>query len=447
MPSDIREFYRVLELSPGASLDEIKRSYRRLLQQWHPDRYKPGSVMQTTAEDVTKELNEAYHQLCRKKRYLEFRPKPPPAAPATDAAHAPEPRPPFQQAQKAYAASAPPPPRDPAPPPPAPPESARPASPPPSSRPRAAARKKFLRWPRRAGRFFALGSAVAGVFFAVSVWHKVLGTWPVANSAPLARVSSTGWSEAPRSAPASSAAASKVATQTPARSTTARAAPEKRPALDPPRTSEPSAAKPPEVFTKPAFPFAFATEPAADTFGPAGGSLAAASSESRVRADVPAAFRFPATGARALTTLRAFDPPASLLDTFAPGDTKARVIEVQGTPDEATENMFRYGSSLVYFAADRVTLWSDGWPRLRVLLLPNFDFSGVAAFDVGSTRSEVVRVQGMPTQTTANAFYYGASAVYFDRAWVIGWSEVDRPLHARAGVTAPRGGRAATPAF
>jgi len=75
MPPDLQEFYRVLDLTPGASLEEIKRSYRQLLQRWHPDRYKPGSVMQTTAEDVTKELNEAYRQLVRKKRYLEARPK------------------------------------------------------------------------------------------------------------------------------------------------------------------------------------------------------------------------------------------------------------------------------------------------------------------------------------------------------------------------------------
>jgi DnaJ domain len=34
---DISDSYRILDLSPGATLEEVKRSYRELVRVWHPD--------------------------------------------------------------------------------------------------------------------------------------------------------------------------------------------------------------------------------------------------------------------------------------------------------------------------------------------------------------------------------------------------------------------------
>src|SRR5580658_9882704 len=87
MRKDINEYYRALGIAPGAEPAQIRRAYRQLVQQWHPDLFKAGSPMQTTAEDITKEINEAYDQLYRKKLYRNFSPKserkenaPPPVA-------------------------------------------------------------------------------------------------------------------------------------------------------------------------------------------------------------------------------------------------------------------------------------------------------------------------------------------------------------------------------
>jgi molecular chaperone DnaJ len=58
MASNKRDYYEVLGLSKGATPDEVKRSFRRLAMQYHPDRNKePG------AEQKFKEVNEAYEVL------------------------------------------------------------------------------------------------------------------------------------------------------------------------------------------------------------------------------------------------------------------------------------------------------------------------------------------------------------------------------------------------
>ena len=51
-----RDYYEVLGVAKGASQDEIKKSYRKLAVQFHPDK-NPGDH---TAEDKFKELSEAY---------------------------------------------------------------------------------------------------------------------------------------------------------------------------------------------------------------------------------------------------------------------------------------------------------------------------------------------------------------------------------------------------
>ena len=53
-----RDYYEVLEVKRGASDAEIKRSYRRLAQKWHPD-----VNTEDGADERFKELNEAYQVL------------------------------------------------------------------------------------------------------------------------------------------------------------------------------------------------------------------------------------------------------------------------------------------------------------------------------------------------------------------------------------------------
>src|SRR5580698_11188809 len=72
MRPDSHRHFLALELSPGASANDIRGAYRKLIQKWHPDRFAAGSLMQTTAEDQTKELNEAYDWLYKKRHYRKF---------------------------------------------------------------------------------------------------------------------------------------------------------------------------------------------------------------------------------------------------------------------------------------------------------------------------------------------------------------------------------------
>ena len=53
----MQDYYKTLEVSPTATLTEIKRSYRRLARQYHPD------LNQKALDSHIKRLNEAYEVL------------------------------------------------------------------------------------------------------------------------------------------------------------------------------------------------------------------------------------------------------------------------------------------------------------------------------------------------------------------------------------------------
>jgi DnaJ-class molecular chaperone len=59
-----------LDLQPGASVEEIRRAYRDLVNVWHPDRFVHDPRLQKKAEEKLKIINEAYG-------YLLARPAPP----------------------------------------------------------------------------------------------------------------------------------------------------------------------------------------------------------------------------------------------------------------------------------------------------------------------------------------------------------------------------------
>lgn len=59
--------YEVLGVKPGSSADEIKRAYRGLVKQYHPDHYK-NHPLEDLAKEKMQEINEAYDQLTNPNR-------------------------------------------------------------------------------------------------------------------------------------------------------------------------------------------------------------------------------------------------------------------------------------------------------------------------------------------------------------------------------------------
>ena len=71
MPNQKRDYYEVLGVSKGASDDELKKAYRKLAKQYHPDLNPDDKV----AEAKFKEVNEAYEVLSdkdKRARYDQF---------------------------------------------------------------------------------------------------------------------------------------------------------------------------------------------------------------------------------------------------------------------------------------------------------------------------------------------------------------------------------------
>jgi curved DNA-binding protein len=63
-----RDYYEVLGIKKGASIEEIKRAYRKLAVKYHPDK-NPGDKQ---AEERFKEINEAYAVLSDPKKKEQF---------------------------------------------------------------------------------------------------------------------------------------------------------------------------------------------------------------------------------------------------------------------------------------------------------------------------------------------------------------------------------------
>lgn len=62
-PKTLAQCYEALELSPEASLDEVRTAYRRLMRKYDPDKHLADPEKHRAAEQVSRQLTRAYRQI------------------------------------------------------------------------------------------------------------------------------------------------------------------------------------------------------------------------------------------------------------------------------------------------------------------------------------------------------------------------------------------------
>jgi hypothetical protein len=117
---------------------------------------------------------------------------------------------------------------------------------------------------------------------------------------------------------------------------------------------------------------------------------------------------------------------------FSRGSTIDEVLALQGTPTSTIGNRYYWGYSTVDFSNARVIAWDNselGRP-LKVKMLSKGVAPTSGYFTMGSTIDEVLALQGTPTSTIGNRYYWGFSTVDFSNGRVIAWdnSELGRHL-------------------
>ena len=61
-------YYRILEIDPSASDEEVKKAYRKMAVKYHPDKVATlGEDVQRAAEEKFKAISQAYEAICRER--------------------------------------------------------------------------------------------------------------------------------------------------------------------------------------------------------------------------------------------------------------------------------------------------------------------------------------------------------------------------------------------
>ncbi len=61
--AQLAEWYRILDLSPGADMAQIKSSYRQLMRKYHPDMHAGNPAKQKAATELSMRVTTAYNGL------------------------------------------------------------------------------------------------------------------------------------------------------------------------------------------------------------------------------------------------------------------------------------------------------------------------------------------------------------------------------------------------
>jgi hypothetical protein len=113
---------------------------------------------------------------------------------------------------------------------------------------------------------------------------------------------------------------------------------------------------------------------------------------------------------------------------FTFGMSLGEVYAIQGVPTKTEHDIWYYGGSKVYFVQGKVQHWEESPDNpLRTSIKPGGEKMRAEFFGKGSSKKEVLAVQGAPERDAGNVWDYGVSRVYFDHDRVKSWDE--SPLH------------------
>lgn len=67
-----KDYYKILEVDKNATPDEIKKAYRKLALKWHPDKNTSSEEQKVLAENMFKDIGEAYAILSDERKRNQF---------------------------------------------------------------------------------------------------------------------------------------------------------------------------------------------------------------------------------------------------------------------------------------------------------------------------------------------------------------------------------------
>ena len=372
----------VLGLEYGANDDEIKSAFRILAKVWHPDRFENDKKLRTIAENRLKEFNSAFQLLTMPSsrrvssdpshRKSPSRPRPP--EPQTE-----QPQPKSQEQETRTEGQSPP---------------AAPKRPPsenrsqqksaPSHRRPHHSRSTKVSAQKLGLGFLGLIAVVMLIWVGAYLWHEK------------SNIRSRG------SRPAAPAAVGSYV-QTPFEG--------QEPHSEIPRSDTP-------------------------TESPVDGDKQSPKARGKSRQTTTSPETLGAkAGANNTTDGRSLEPRPPVVEAgyFTVDSSKDDVLAIQGTPTGGSQDEFDYGLSQVYFSHGVVHSWySSRKNPLKVRLLPSANIARPEYFTVGSTKDEVLAIQGTPTKLSEDDFEYGYSTIYFSHGVVLSWdSSRVNPLKVR----------------
>lgn len=65
VPEELRTDFGNLEVPFGASDDEVRKSYKRLIRQYHPDRHASDPKKLAYATQITQKINQSYQRITK----------------------------------------------------------------------------------------------------------------------------------------------------------------------------------------------------------------------------------------------------------------------------------------------------------------------------------------------------------------------------------------------